>query len=82
MNALRGRHPRPQRVRRIGSANAGAALGVGLALASSAALAQESANVLAALQPSVGSFYLRERLQYMRLGDDPSYGQRTHAASR
>jgi len=77
MNALRGRRPHPRRVRRIGSANAGAALGVGLVLAASAALAQESANVLAATQPSVGSFYLRERLQYMRLGDDPSPADRT-----
>jgi len=55
----------------------GAALGVGLALAASAALAQESGNVLAATQPSVGRFYLRERLQYMRLGDDPSPADRT-----
>ena len=77
MNAQRGRSPRLRRVRRIGWAKAGAALGVGLVLAASAALAQESPNVLAATQPSVGSFYLRERLQYMRLGDDPSPADRT-----
>jgi hypothetical protein len=77
MKALRERRPRLRRVRRIGSANAGAALGVGLVLAASAALAQESTNVLAATQPSVGSFYLRERLKYMRLGDDPSPADRT-----
>jgi hypothetical protein len=38
--------------------------------------AQESTNVPAGTQPSVGSFYLRERLQYVRLGDDPSPADR------
>lgn len=38
--------------------------------------AQESTNVPAGTQPSVGSFYLREKLQYVRLGDDPSPANR------
>ena len=45
-------------------------------LATSPASAQESTNVPAGTQPSVGSFYLRERVQYVRLGDDPSPANR------
>lgn len=45
-----------------------------LVLASAAApcLAQESTNVPVATQPSVGRFYLREKLQYISFCDDPS----------
>lgn len=42
-------------------------------LASAApALAQEATNTPAATQPAQGSFYLRTKLQYISLGDDPS----------
>jgi len=51
-------------------------LGSALALAASAVHAQESPNVPAATQPSVGSFYLRERLHYVALSDDPSPADR------
>lgn len=46
-----------------------AALGCVLA---PAALAQEATNTPAATQPSVGNWYLREKVQYFKLGDDPS----------
>jgi hypothetical protein len=36
------------------------------------AAAQESTNVPAGTQPSVGRFYLRQRVQYLQLRDDPS----------
>lgn len=36
------------------------------------ALAQEATNTPAATQPSVGKWYLREKVQYFKLGDDPS----------
>lgn len=36
------------------------------------ALGQEATNTPAATQPGVGKWYLRERLQYFKLGDDPS----------
>jgi hypothetical protein len=36
------------------------------------ALAQEATNTPAATQPSVGKWYLREKVQYVKLGDDPS----------
>lgn len=51
-----------------------ALLGLGLALVAPASLAygQESTNTPAATQPGVGKWYLRERLQYLGLGDDPS----------
>jgi hypothetical protein len=35
-------------------------------------LAQEATNTPAATQPSVGKWYLREKVQYFKLGDDPS----------
>ncbi|HYE60721.1 MAG TPA: hypothetical protein VD997_01885 [Phycisphaerales bacterium] len=47
-----------------------AALALGLLPA--VALAQEATNTPAATQPSQGKWYVREKLQYMRLGDDPS----------
>jgi hypothetical protein len=43
-----------------------------LALVAAPALAQEATNTPAATQPSEGKWYLREKLQYVRLGDDPS----------
>jgi hypothetical protein len=43
-----------------------------LACAPGVALAQEATNTPAATQPSQGKWYVREKLQYMRLGDDPS----------
>lgn len=49
---------------------------LGLALAALApaglASAQEATNTPAATQPGVGKWYLRERVQYISLGDDPS----------
>ncbi len=47
-----------------------------LATAAAPCLAQESTNVPAATQPSVGRFYLREKLQYISFGDDPSPADR------
>ncbi|MFN0060635.1 MAG: hypothetical protein ACKVX7_19445 [Planctomycetota bacterium] len=49
-------------------------LAVGMALLAPAGLAfgQEATNTPAATQPSVGKWYLRERVQYIKLGDDPS----------
>jgi hypothetical protein len=38
----------------------------------SAALAQEATNTPAATQPAQGSLYLRQKFQYIALGDDPS----------
>jgi len=40
------------------------------------ARAQEATNTPAATQPSVGKLYLREKVQYFKLGDDPSPEQR------
>jgi hypothetical protein len=40
------------------------------------AMAQEATNTPAATQPAVGKLYLRERLQYVRFGYDPSPEQR------
>lgn len=40
------------------------------------AQAQEATNTPAATQPSVGKWYLREKIQYVQLGDDPSPEQR------
>jgi hypothetical protein len=37
-----------------------------------AALAQEATNTPAATQPAEGNLYLRQKLQYMSFGDDPS----------
>lgn len=42
-----------------------------------AALAQEATNTPAATQPSQGKWYLREKVQYLRLSDDPSPHDRT-----
>ena len=49
-------------------------LALGLAVLAPAGLAfgQEATNTPAATQPGVGKWYLRERLQYFKLGDDPS----------
>ena len=38
--------------------------------------AQEATNTPAATQPGVGKWYVRQRVQYFRLGDDPSPEQR------
>jgi len=43
-----------------------------LAAAASSAAAQEATNTPAATQPAQGHLAFRERLQYVRLGDDPS----------
>jgi hypothetical protein len=49
-------------------------LALGLALLAPAGLAfgQEATNTPAATQPGVGKWYLRQRVQYFNLGDDPS----------
>lgn len=47
-----------------------------VSLTATPVVAQESTNVPAGTQPSVGSIYLREKLQYVRLGDDPSPADR------
>ncbi|MBL8765308.1 MAG: hypothetical protein JNM07_13675 [Phycisphaerae bacterium] len=51
-----------------------AAVVAGLAVLVPAGLArgQEAANTPAATQPGVGKWYLRQRLQYLSLGDDPA----------
>jgi hypothetical protein len=51
-----------------------ALLALGLAITAPAGLAygQESTNTPAATQPGVGKWYLRERVQYIKLGSDPS----------
>jgi hypothetical protein len=41
-------------------------------LVAASAYGQEATNTPAATQPSEGRWYLREKLQYLRLGDDPS----------
>lgn len=41
-------------------------------LATSSASAQEATNTPAATQPAQGSFYLRTKLQYISVGNDPS----------
>ncbi len=41
-------------------------------LAASSASAQEATNTPAATQPAQGSFYLRTKLQYISVGNDPS----------
>lgn len=52
------------------------AAAVALVLQPVRALAQEATNTPAGTQPSVGSFYFREKLQYVRLDDDPSPADR------
>lgn len=47
-----------------------------LVLAAAPALAQEATNSPAATQPAQGSLYLRQKLQYYKLGDDPSSTRR------
>lgn len=44
----------------------------GAAMVAAPAGAQEATNTPAATQPSVGRFYLRQKLQYVALGDDPT----------
>lgn len=48
------------------------ALGAAMLFPAGLAFAQESTNTPAATQPGVGKWYLRQRLQYVNLGDDPS----------
>jgi hypothetical protein len=48
------------------------ALGIALLAPAGLAFAQEATNTPAATQPGVGKWYFRERLQYFKLGDDPS----------
>lgn len=64
LHNLSGTHPIPSLV----------LLALGLALLAPASLAcgQEATNTPAATQPGVGKWYLRQRLQYLKLGDDPS----------
>ncbi|MCX5691045.1 MAG: hypothetical protein NTV94_14875 [Planctomycetota bacterium] len=49
-----------------------AGLALALGLPAAAALGQEATNTPAATQPGVGSWYLRERVQLVRMSDDPS----------
>jgi hypothetical protein len=49
-----------------------AGLALALGLPAAAALGQEATNTPAATQPGVGSWYLRERVQFVRMSDDPS----------
>lgn len=46
-------------------------------LTPAAARAQEATNTPAATQPAVGGFYLRQKVQYLRLERDPSPADRT-----
>ena len=48
------------------------ALGIVVAGSASRAFGQEATNTPAATQPGVDKWYLRERLQFISLGDDPS----------
>lgn len=48
------------------------AIGFSMLAPAHRALAQEATNTPAATQPGVGKWYLRERVQYYMLGDDPS----------
>jgi hypothetical protein len=49
-----------------------AALALPALFAALPAAAQEATNTPAATQPSVGKFYFRQKLQYVRMSDDPS----------
>jgi hypothetical protein len=48
------------------------ALGVAALAPTGSALGQEATNTPAATQPGVDKWYLRQRVQYIRLGEDPS----------
>ncbi len=58
---------------RVGKA---ALLAIAVLLPGQRAIGQEATNTPAATQPGVGSWYLRHRVQYLRLRDDPSPQQR------
>lgn len=65
-----GHPPRRFRPNRRPLRMVGLALTLGLSAA--AAYGQEATNTPAATQPGVGSWYLRERIQFVRMSDDPS----------
>lgn len=48
------------------------ALGAAMLFPAGVAFGQEATNTPAATQPGAGKWYLRQRLQYFNLGDDPS----------